>query len=216
MRLKLILLLISILCVRIYLKYVKITPSLPGYHTFYYTPKKYKLIVDKVQENQSNEKLIENFEKLMPFWSGTMWSFSGKTEMPGEGSIACGYFVTTVLRDLGVNLNRNRLAQLPSEGMIRDLVSEKSIQRFNKVPIHNFVKDVKKSGKGLYVVGLDTHTGFILFDDRGVWFIHASGSFPFCVVKQKASEANILMKSKYRVLGKLSDDKQFIEKYIGQ
>lgn len=150
----------------------------------------------------------------MPYWYGTRWSFQGTTQTPGEGSIACGYFVTTVLEDLGVSLDRNGLAQLPSEQMIKDLVSEKDIQRFNHTTINAFINSIKNSGRGLYIVGLDTHTGFVLNDDSGVWFIHASGSFPFCVVKQEALKAKILAESKYRVLGKLTDNELFMKKYL--
>jgi hypothetical protein len=198
----------------IYLYLAKQNPVLPGYHSIFYTPKKYRSAVKQVQQNQSSEKLIANFKKLMPFWYGTRWSFHGTTQTPGEGSIACGYFVTTVLKDLGVNLDRNGLAQLPSEQMIKDFVSEKDIQRFNRTAIDSFVKTVKDSGRGLYVVGLDTHTGFVLNDASGVWFIHASGSFPFCVVKQEAIKATILAESKYRVLGKLTDNELFMTKYL--
>jgi hypothetical protein len=205
---------ITLLSTAIYLYFAKRNPVLPGYHSIFYTPKKYKIAIRQVQKNQSNLQLISNFNKLMSFWYGTRWSFHGTTQTPGEGSIACGYFVTTVLEDLGVELERNKLAQLPSEQMIKDLVSKKNIQRFNSSPINSFVKSVKESGNGLYVVGLDTHTGFILYDATGVWFIHASGSFPFCVVKQNALKANILIESKYRVLGKLTDNEQFINKYI--
>src|SRR5262245_48861455 len=38
---------------------------------------------------------------LFPFWYGTDWDFSGVTETPNQGKIACGYFVSTLLRDVG-------------------------------------------------------------------------------------------------------------------
>ncbi|MCU0326305.1 MAG: hypothetical protein MUF45_13780 [Spirosomaceae bacterium] len=197
-----------------YAYFAKSTPLLPGYHAFFYTPKKYQKVVLQVQNNQSPEKLESNFKKLVPYWYGTRWSFNGTTQKPGDGSIACGYFVTTVLQDLGVQLNRSQLAQLPSEQMIKNLVSTEDIQRFNNTPIFTFLYQVKHSGKGLYVVGLDTHTGFILNDDSGTWFIHSSGAFPFCVVKQEASKAKILADSRYRVLGKLTGNQEFMRKYI--
>ncbi|MFN3851805.1 MAG: hypothetical protein ACK4NY_20375 [Spirosomataceae bacterium] len=197
-----------------YIYFAKKTPFLPGYHAIFYTPKKYQGVVRQVQNNQSPEKLEANFNKLMPYWYGTRWSYNGTTQKPGKGSIACGYFVTTVLQDLGVTLNRSQLAQLPSEQMIKNLVATEDIQRFNNTPIFTFLYQVKQSGKGLYVVGLDTHTGFILNDDKGTWFIHSSGAFPFCVVKQEAAKAKILTDSRYRVLGKLTGSQEFIRKYI--
>jgi hypothetical protein len=55
---------------------------------------------------------------IIPSWIGTAWSFSGTSQTPQQGSIACGYFVTTVLQDGGVRLARVKLAQCASEQMI--------------------------------------------------------------------------------------------------
>jgi hypothetical protein len=35
-------------------------------------------------------------ETIIPAWIGTGWDFNGITEKPQQGSIACGYFVTTI------------------------------------------------------------------------------------------------------------------------
>src|SRR5579859_7168832 len=40
-------------------------------------------------------------DTILPAWSGTPWDFYGTAERPREGTIACGYFVATVLRDAG-------------------------------------------------------------------------------------------------------------------
>jgi hypothetical protein len=151
--------------------------------------------------------------KIFPYWYGTRWSYSGTTETPGKGSVACGYFVTTVLRDAGFTLNRTKLAQMPSEEMIRSLVDEKYIQSWSNISIETFVSKIKKSGKGVYIIGLDTHTGFVLYDEKGVQFIHASGSYPFCVVNEKALSSRVLKKSKYRVVGKISADELAMKEY---
>lgn len=50
---------------------------------------------------------------------GTPWDFNGTTRILGEGTIACGYFVTTVLQDVGFDLPRYRWGQLAAEPMIR-------------------------------------------------------------------------------------------------
>ncbi|HEY1086629.1 MAG TPA: hypothetical protein VGE37_03005, partial [Archangium sp.] len=36
-----------------------------------------------------------------PAWAGTVWDFNGTSTVPGEGKIACGYDVTTVLEQAG-------------------------------------------------------------------------------------------------------------------
>lgn len=85
-------------------------------------------------------------QEIAPFWYGTPWDFNGTTEIPGTGEIACGYFVTTVLRDIGVDLERVRLAQVPSEVMIRSLAGPGAIQRFSDVPIETFLGAVREWG----------------------------------------------------------------------
>jgi hypothetical protein len=206
-----------------YLYYAKRQPLLWGYHEFYFTPSKYKRLLENIRlknpntidENHKNGAFfINDFKRVLPFWYGTRYSFYGQTHMPGEGKIACGYFVTTVLEDLGVALDRNGLAQMASEEMIKKLVSEQNIKRFSGYELSDFVAQVKAKGQGLYVVGLDTHTGFILNDGQQIRFIHASGRFPFAVVNENAYTSINLQKSRYRIIGHLSNDVFFLKKRL--
>jgi len=152
--------------------------------------------------------------KIFPYWYGTNWDFNGTTQEPNKGSIACGYFVTTTLRDIGLNINRIKLAQCASEEMIKKLVSEDNIYRFSNKSIDEFETNLKQKGNGIYVVGLDNHTGFVLFSDEGSYFIHSSGISPYKVVKEKLTESSLIVKSKYRVVGKLSSDKELLLNWI--
>ncbi len=153
-------------------------------------------------------------ESVAPFWYGTSWDFNGTSETPGEGAIACGYFVTTVLRDIGFKLERVTLAQQPSETMIRSLVSGSHIKRYSDVPIAAFVDSVRGWGTGLYMVGLDCHVGFIVCDGDDVRFLHSGYVAPLCVVSEDADEAPILGASRYRVLGKLTGDPELARKWM--
>ncbi len=72
-------------------------------------------------------------DSIIPYWYGTKWNFYGTTEEPNKGTIACGYFVTTVLRDAGLHINRIKLAQAASEEMIRQFASAKAL---NATVIH--------------------------------------------------------------------------------
>src|SRR5678815_5098001 len=36
------------------------------------------------------------YSEIFPSWYGTAWDFNGTTEVPQQGKIACGYFVSTV------------------------------------------------------------------------------------------------------------------------
>ncbi|MBI1781000.1 MAG: hypothetical protein HYR66_06480 [Sphingobacteriales bacterium] len=173
-------------------------------------------------KNQHSENFNEAYSKLfvnavtdsiIPYWYGTKWNFYGNTETPQQGTIACGYFVTTVLRDAGCPINRVKLAQYPSEKIITSLVSKKSIRRYSNVPLNEFIDDIKKQGEGLFVIGLDNHVGFLLNDDKGVWFIHSSYINPGCVAKQDATNNSILYYSKYRITGKISADDNFLRSW---
>lgn len=178
--------------------------------------------IQKIKRGLKNKTVLEKGEKLtyllseriFPYWYGTKWDFNGTTKKPNEGAIACGYFVTTTLRDVGVNLNRVKLAQCASEKMITELVAEKNIKRFSNIDIVTFEKQLKEIGNGLYIVGLDNHTGYLLLSEEGNYFIHSSGIFPYRVVKDKLVESPILMKSKYRIAGKISADERFLNKWI--
>ncbi len=148
--------------------------------------------------------IIEN--DVMPQWMGTRWDFNGTTEIPRVGSVACGYFVTTILQHAGFQLERVHLAQQPSELIIKSLTTESYIKRFSNASIEKFVTAIQKWGKGIYVVGLDIHTGFIVANQEGVFFIHSSYIAPRVVVREEALNSVILRKSKYRVIGKISAD----------
>jgi hypothetical protein len=153
-------------------------------------------------------------EDLFPHWYGTDWDFSGVTETPNQGKIACGYFVSTLLRDAGWKIERVRLAQQASENIILSLTSEPYVKRFRLIPIEDFAKAVKEWGEGLYVVGLDIHTGFIVNSGGEIYFIHSSYVEPYEVVRERAIDSRILSSSRYRVIGKLSADDQLISKWL--
>ncbi len=195
---------------------------IPGYHAFFYTEQAYKKTCNEIAisnrqltPSNASQCLINNFSKqLLPFWLGTRWSFYGTTVVPGDGSIACGYFVTTVLQHLGVRLNRVALAQCASEQMIKTLCSKQNINYANGVGIGAFNEAILKCGNGLYIIGLDNHTGFIWVQNKKAFFIHSSGRFPFGVVKEEVLNNTVLTKSYYKVFGKISADKQFMSLYL--
>jgi hypothetical protein len=152
-------------------------------------------------------------EIIIPHWIGTPWNFYGTTQTPGRGTIACGYFVTTVLRDAGLNLARTKLAQCASEQMIRTLVQTKYIQQFSNVSMAQFLQAIRQQGYGLYIIGLDSHTGFLYNDDKEIYFIHANYTGTRCVINEKAAGSIVLAASKYKVIGKISADEKVLERW---
>jgi hypothetical protein len=153
-------------------------------------------------------------ETIIPGWIGTPWDFNGTSEKPQKDSIACGYFVTTILRDAGLNLARVKLAQCASEQMIVSLVQSKYVLRFSNITMEGFIQSIKEQGYGLYIVGLDNHTGFIYNDGDEIYFIHSTFVGTRNVQKEKAALSSVLQQSKYKVLGKISTDEKVLERWI--
>jgi hypothetical protein len=153
-------------------------------------------------------------ETILPQWTGTPWNFYGTTETPGRGTIACGYFVTTTLRDAGLSLARVKLAQCASEQMICTLVQPKYIRRYSNVPMDDFIAAIKKEGYGLYITGLDSHTGFVYNDGAEVYFIHANYRGSRAVTKETAASSAVLASSRYKVTGKISADEKVLEQWV--
>lgn len=152
--------------------------------------------------------------EMMRCWLGTPWDFHGTAEGPGEGKIACGYFVATVLRDAGFQVDRYKLARQPSQNIIRTFLPAESMTLRVGVPYENFANEVASAEPGVRIVGLDSHVAFLVTTKDGFRFIHSSGSKPWCVVDQGRDEADVLSRSNYRVYGLLSGDRDVLLRWL--
>jgi hypothetical protein len=153
----------------------------------------------------ARETLEQGIEELLPHWEGTAWAMNGTTQVPGVGRIACGYLVSTVLRDAGLPVDRVKLAQQASENILATVVEEPGVSRYWRRPIDEVLRDSSvqgHGGDGIYVVGLDTHVGLLVVRDEEPIFCHASRTLR--VVCEDATVAKALH-SRYLVLGRLSD-----------
>lgn len=146
--------------------------------------------------------------EVFPAWFGTDWAFHGTTTKPGEGSIACGYFVSTCLQQIGFKVERIKLAQQPSQRIIETFMgkTERDILAGGK-PMDAIKAYLKKKGDGIYIVGLDKHAGFVSVVGESMAFIHSSYYEPESFVKSEAVDGkNPLSDSQYRVFGKIFSD----------
>jgi hypothetical protein len=151
---------------------------------------------------------------MMGCWLGTPWDFNGTAEGPGEGKIACGYFVSTVLKDAGFQVDRYQLARQPSENILRSFLPKESCALTVGKDYQAFAADVEKLEHGVYVVGLDTHVAFIVVRSDGFRFIHSSGSRPWCVVDEDRSQATVLQRSSWRMLGNLTANPAVLRRWL--
>jgi len=154
-------------------------------------------------------QLIDN---IFPAWYGTEWDYNGYSSVPQKGIIACGYFVSTTLKHLGFNLNRYKLAQQYSSGIVKSLCN--NIQYVRKNDTKKLFAYINSKPNQLYVVGLDNHVGFISKETNGIYFIHSSYLNPVAVVKEKAQTAEALIHSNLFVLGHFSENKEVIKAWL--
>jgi hypothetical protein len=152
---------------------------------------------------------------VFPAWESTPWSFYGQSWLPRQGSVACGYFVTTALFDTGLRLQRSLLARQGSERLIKNLVAEPNISRYRRISQAKFVQQVRALGPGLYLVGLDFHVAFLRVSEGGaVQMVHASWIQPKPRVVREAADSSPALVSKYRVVGKLSADDALLKAWL--
>ena len=147
-------------------------------------------------------------DQILPAWYGTAWAFSGRSDTPKQGAIACGTFVGTVLRDVGFRLNRIAMGRLASEHIALSLTTEARLRRYSDRPAIGVEREVQAWGPGLYMIGLDYHAGLVLVDAaRKARFIHSSGYRVMSVVSESLTGDNPFALSRYRVVAKLLDDR---------
>jgi hypothetical protein len=154
-------------------------------------------------------------DTIFPYWYGTPWDFNGYTNTPGTGLVACGYFVSTPLKHCGLNLNIFKLAQQAALEIVKRVSCGDSVWYYRGMNSHQFLQKTKgKIKDGLYVVGLDNHTGFLLYENGEVYFIHSSYLDPGSVVREKASDSQALATSYVFVMCNISSNTKLIKKWI--
>ena len=196
-------------------------------------PEKYTILINQLQKKHSelhlnylsaNDELKEiiiaeardylefTMPQLMQCWIGTPWDFNGTSQTPGKGKIACGYFVSVILRDAGFKVNRISLAQQASQNIITSVIrsEDKKIapykQKYNK-----FLDSFKAMPNGIYIIGLDTHVGYLIHLNEEIYFCHSGGSG---VIKELPNEARDIERSNYRVVGNITNPNYVIEKWL--
>ncbi len=152
---------------------------------------------------------------LIPYWYGTEWDFNGYTDVPNEGYIACGYFISTTLKHFGVNWNRYKLAQQAAYLELKTVAFDERIHRLGNATDLQFLEYVDKNlDDGLYLLGLSYHVGFLLVRKGVPFFIHANMGFPFGVVTEYADQTIAFDYTWDYFLVSISHNKKFLEKWL--
>lgn len=156
------------------------------------------------------EEQITN--SMFEFWKGTPWDFYGTTDVPKQGKIACGYYVSTSLKHLGWNVNRYKLAQQTPLNEIQSLDPKAEIIIGGHSVFMDYLKN--KATDGLYMIGLSNHVGMIFKKDTNVYFLHSYFYKNTGVVKENAFSSWLLTNYDTFILGKISRNKEFVKKWL--
>ncbi len=170
--------------------------------------------------DQKNINVLQNYwintllHDFYPKWANTPWDYNGTTEQPKVGHIACGYFVTTLLRDMDVKIQRVKLAVCPSSQMMLALVPRQRLINLSSLSYTDFNERITRYGKGVYIIGLDFHTGFIINDGVENWFLHSNYIDRQGVIKETLLNSRALKSSKTRWMVSLTSDIDFLSRWM--
>lgn len=151
--------------------------------------------------------LVEN---IFHYWYGTAWDFNGISDKPQHGKIACGYFVSTILKHCGIELNRYKVAQQYSLSIVNTLCSD--VKKYSD--LNAVLKYIESQPDNLYVVGLDNHVGFISMQNDSITFIHSSFVGPACVESEQTETSAVLASSKLYVFGNATANKNLVLRWL--
>jgi hypothetical protein len=141
-------------------------------------------------------------DSIFVCWYGTGWDFNGTTTCPRSGNIACGYFVTTVLKQAGFNISRTFLAQQASSVMIKAFCPNDKIKTITNHQTQKLFAYMKTRSDGIFMVGLDNHTGFIIKKGEAIDFVDADYQVDK-VTREPLEKSNIIKNNGYFMVGDL-------------
>ena len=147
-------------------------------------------------DNARNVAIKTIVEDLLPAWYGTPWAMNGTATHPGDEPIACGYFVSTLLRDAGFSLHRVRFGQAAALRIQKATTpSGRKVHRFFSIPPASLAHEIAALGDGLYIIGLNVHVGFVVVDGGDVGFVHSSYTGDRQVSNEPLAEAQAIANS---------------------
>lgn len=154
-------------------------------------------------------------DSILVCWYETGWDFNGTTTCPRKGNIACGYFVTTVLKQSAFNISRNFLAQQASSVLIETFCPPEKIKTITNRQTKKVFDYMKAQQDGIFLIGLDNHTGFLVKENGKTRFVHSNYlSSVDKVVSEPLEESEIIKGNNFFVIGDLSHSNSSMEKWL--
>jgi hypothetical protein len=171
--------------------------------------------------SEAIDKVGSEFEtvllnEIIPHWYGTEWDFNGHTNVPGEGQVACSYFVSTTLQHLGVNVNRYQLAQQTPENEAKSLAAGSEVIEISGESTAQNLANIKEAiGNGICFVGLGrSHVGFLIKRNGTLFFAHSSYLSPRAVTIEQADKSPVFCAYNRYYIVELSNNEAFLKKWL--
>lgn len=166
----------------------------------------------------SLSKLFTNLlvDQLIPHWLGTPWSFEGHTSIPGQGEIACGYFVSTTLRDMGLNINRYKMAQQLPIHEAKTLALNTAVIEINNTSTRARIDQLNSTlQEGIYFIGFDqSHVGYLQRKGNDLFIIHSNYINAVGVVVEKAEDSAVFSYYSHIYIAAISTNPDLMKKWI--
>jgi len=178
---------------------------------------KSRIHLDRITEDSLSRLFtILLTEKIIPHWLGTPWSFEGHTSVPQSGEIACGYFVSTTLKDVGFNLNRYKFAQQLPVNEAKTLSLGKPLLEINNNSTFERINSLKQLLKeGIYFIGFDqSHVGYIQKKNNQLFLIHSNYIGAEGVVIEKIEDSEVFSYYNRIYIAEISHNNVLFQKWV--
>lgn len=155
-------------------------------------------------------------KRIIPYWEGTVWSFNGYTSKPKQGEIACGYFISTTLQDVGLTINRYKLAQQSpiNEGL--SLALNSKVLTIINDSLQTSIDTINKlTNEGIYFIGFDTgHVGYLLKQSDELYLIHSNYEEPMAVCIERVQESVVFASYEKYYLVEISTNNELLDYWV--
>jgi hypothetical protein len=153
---------------------------------------------------------------LIPYWYGTPWTFEGYTAVPKQGTIACGYFVSTTLLHMGVAVNRYKLAQQLPVHEAKTLAVGAEVSVFEGERTDLIIEQLDTGlQNGLYFLGFDqSHVGYLLREKEQLFVIHSNYMGAQRVTVERISESQAFASYLRFYVVPVSGNKELMKKWL--
>ncbi|MCB9262105.1 MAG: hypothetical protein H6607_07000 [Flavobacteriales bacterium] len=184
-----------------------------SYNEYLDSLSKQKSAIDSGDFDLAKKLLFETINDHIPsYWIGTKWNFNGTSQTPKSGTIACGYFLTTVMKQTGYNIERVKMAQQASSVLINAYCTDiKTLGSKEKIKAYL----AAQPDSSVFILGLDFHVVFVAKNGSDNQIIHSNYIDNMGVVKENFDNAQVLSKNTFFMIGNLSANTKKMNEWMG-